>query len=92
MRIDVVPAGEVPEHGQEFGRRGDHAHGAHDRLDDDGGEVVLVLFEDAEGGLGLVEGKDDRSFEDAAGETGATGHRNGAVGVAGFGGVDAQAD
>ena len=66
----LVVGGDFAEALQEAGPGGEDAlHG----LDDDGGKVVVVLFDDCGGGLGVVEGGDEDGFGDGPRDAAAAG-------------------
>ena len=52
---DAEPLGDVAQSLKELSGGRDHPGGAHDRLDDDGGDVIRLALEDLLGAVGVVE-------------------------------------
>ena len=69
----VVHAGEFAEIGEEALLWEDDAHVGGDGLDDDGGDFVFVLVEDARGGVEVVVGRVERERGESFGDAGAFG-------------------
>ena len=89
---DTILGGELPQHGQELVGGGQHPYRPQHRLDDDGGQLLLVLLQYFPRRFGFIEGQHHHRIQHALGQALGGGYGAGTEALAGLAGVYSHAD